>query len=241
MVLRLPRKEFFEDYFDYRAGQHVAAFGPTQRAGKTHLLFQALASLQPTALDITAFCMKPRDRTVARWSQAVGLRETPRWPPPARMPFTQPPPGHVLWPRHTFDPDRDNEHLREEFRKGMLAGYKNGNCILMLDEVYGICAELGLVDELLAILTRGGGMGCGAWLASQKPSGTQQASLPGFVFNCPTHMFLAPDNDKRNRQRYAELSGGFDPHQIEDITLSLNPYEFLYLHAAGYMCVVEAR
>jgi hypothetical protein len=239
VVLRLPRKEFFEDYFDYRAGQHVAAFGPTQRAGKTHLLFQALQSLQPTRLDITGFCMKPRDRTVAKWSGAIGLQEIPVWPPRKRL-FAEKPPGHILWPRHTFDPDVDNEHIRAEFRKAMLAGYKRGDCILFLDEVYGICAELNLVDELLAILTRGGGMGCGAWVASQKPSGTQQASLPGFIFNCPTHMFLAPDNDKRNRLRYGELSGGFDPRAVEDITLSLNSYEFLYLHAAGYMCVVQA-
>lgn len=122
----------------------------------------------------------------------------------------------------------------------MLHGYQRGNHILMLDEIYGIVAELGLTEELLAILTRGGGMGCGAWMATQKPSGTQQASLPGFIFNCPTHMFLAADNDDRNRRRYAELAGGVDPKLIEREVIGLARYEFLYLNASGQMAVIGA-
>lgn len=236
-ILRVPRDEFLSDYWDYRPGEHVALFGPTQRAGKTHLGFQLLQAANRPSLDATVFCMKPRDRTVARWSSSLEFKETPVWPPRKHWWETEPE-GYTLWPRHSFDPQADNEHIKAEFRKGMLDGYKNGNSILFLDEVYGIVAELGLTDELLAILTRGGGMGCGAWIASQKPSGTQQASLPGFIFNCPTHMFLANDNDKRNRARYGELAGGFDPRMIEDVSLGLRKYEFLYLNSAGYLCIV---
>jgi hypothetical protein len=53
-------------------------------------------------------------------------------------------------------------------------------------------------------------------------------------------MFLAPDNDQRNRTRYGELAGGFDPREIEHITLGLNRYEFLYLNANGQMCTISA-
>jgi hypothetical protein len=236
-VLRLERQEFLDHYWHYKPGEHVAAFGPTQRAGKTHLLFQlAQATVRPN-LPAVAFCMKPVDRTVARWSKTLGFKEVPDWPP-VQAPW-QKPPGYTLWPRHTMDPAVDNPHLREVFRRGMLDGYKRGNRILFLDEIFGIIGELGLTEELLAILTRGGGGGCGGWLATQKPSGTQQVSMPGFVFNCPTHFFLAPDNDSRNRRRYAELGGGADPELIEYLTrYGLKKYEFLYLNADGEMVVI---
>jgi hypothetical protein len=238
-VLHLPRDEFLRHYWSYKAGEHVAAFGPTVRAGKTHLLFQVLAATNRDQLQTTAFCMKPRDKTVARFSKALDFKEIPDWPP-VEWPWKKSA-GHTLWPRHTMDPATDNAHISKVFRRGMLDGYKRGNSILFLDEIYGIVGELGLTEELLAILTRGGGMGCGAWIACQKPSGTQQVPLPGFIFNCPVHVFLAPDNDRRNRRRYGELAGGVDPDIIEAETLRLNRFEFLYLNTArGELAVIGA-
>lgn len=237
-VLRLDRQDFLTRYWKYKPGEHVATFGPTQRAGKTHLMFQLLAAARRPDVRTTAFCMKPRDKTVARWSEALDFKETATWPPPVRLPWQDKPAGHTLWPRHTMDPSIDNPHIQQEFRKGMLDGYARGQTTLFLDEIYGICGELHLTEELMAIVTRGGGMGCGAWMACQKPSGTQQVSLPGFIFNCPTHMFLSQDNDKRNRRRYSELAGGVDPDLIERETLRLGKYEFLYLNASGEMAVI---
>lgn len=240
MAVRIDREEFRENYFDYRPGEHVLLIGPTQRAGKTHLGWQLLQSALRPSLRASAFCMKPRDRTVAHWQRELEFKETPTWPPPMRRFWEQKPPGHTLWPRHTFDPTSDDPHLRGELRKLMLSSYKRGDCILWLDEIYGLIAELGLQKELLALLTRGGVMNCGVWMATQKPSGTQAAGIPGFVFNSPTHMFLSKDNVRQNRQRYGDLAGDFDPKLVERITLELRPYEFLYLHAAGHMCVVGA-
>lgn len=240
MTARFTREEFFAERFDYRPGQHVLAIGPTQRSGKTELLNTALQAVMPTSLDITTFVMKPRDRTAAKWTETLGFRETGTWPP-RRSLLGGKPPGYTLWPRHTFDPDIDDAHIRAQFRKAILDGYKNGDTILFLDEIYGILAELGLVKELNAVLTRGMSMGCAAWMATQKPSGTQQVGMPGFVFNSVTHTFLAPDNVKANRQRYGEIAGDFEPREIEDITLhELRPFEFLYLHAAGHKCIVGA-
>lgn len=237
-ALQLDRQEFLDHYWHYKPGQHVACFGPTQRAGKTHLMFQLLgASLRPD-LSVTAFCMKPRDVTVGRWSRAFGFREVPTWPPPPKWPWQDKPPGYTLWPRHTMDPDVDNPHIRAEFRKGILDGYKRGNCIEFIDEISGICGELDLTTELQTVLTKGGGGKCGAWIASQKPSGTQQSPLPGYVFNCPYHFFLAPDNEKRNRKRYADLAGGIDTDFIEWQTLRLQRYHFLYINADGEMAVI---
>lgn len=248
MVVRIDRQEFLyggterypDGVFDYRSGEHVLLIGPTQRAGKSYLGWQLLESALRPSLRATAFCMKPRDRTVAHWQRELGFKETPAWPPPSRWFWQQKPAGHTLWPRHTFDPESDDPHLRAELRKLMLSSYKRGDCILWLDEIYGLIAELGLQKELLALLTRGGVMNCGVWMATQKPSGTQAAGIPGFVFNSPTHMFLSKDNVKQNRQRYGDLAGDFDPKLIERISLQLRPFEFLYLHSAGHMCVVGA-
>jgi hypothetical protein len=239
-VQQIPRNDFLTDYWPglYKPGDHVAAFGPTVRAGKTHLLFQLLGATNREALRTTAFCMKPRDRTVSRWSKALDFKEIPEWPP-AEFPWAKPR-SYLLWPRHTGDPDIDNPHLRRHFRAAMLDGYRRGNSILFLDEIFGIVGELDLTKELLAIVTRGGGMGCGAWIASQKPSGTQQVSMPGFIFNCPSHFFLSQDNDKRNRRRYSELAGGVDPALIERETLRLGKFEFLYLNASGELAIVES-
>lgn len=238
-ITRLDREDFLLNYWPglYHAGEHVFLIGPTQRAGKTHLGFQLLDAADKTGLSTTVFSMKPRDKTVAGFATDFGYKETPTWPPVKHF-WEEKPPAYVLWPKHTFDVDKDNEHLRNEFRKAMTAGYKNGNSILFLDEIYGICAELNLTSDLLAILTRGGGMGCSAWMACQKPGGTQGHSLPGFAFNSPTHMFLANDNDARNRARYSELAGGHDPKEVEQTTLGLNRYEFLYLNADGSKAIV---
>jgi hypothetical protein len=239
MITRLPRQEFLDDYWQYEPGQHVLIVGPTQKSGKTHLAFQLLEQSVRPSLDTTVFCMKPKDRTVANFSDELGFKEIGKWPPVKHF-WQDEPPAYTLWPRHSFDVAKDNEHIRSEFRKAMMDGYKKGNSLLFLDEIYGIVAELKLQEELLAILTRGGGMGCGAWMATQKPSGTTGNPLPGFVFNSPTHMFLAPDNVKANREKYADLAGNFDPKEVEQITLGLNRYEFLYLRADGAKCVISA-
>lgn len=239
MITRLARQDFLDNYWECQPGEHVFLIGPTQRSGKTHLGFQLLQAANRPELDTTVFCMKPKDATVANFSDQFGYKEIAKWPPRKHW-WEEEPPAHVLWPKHSFNVQRDNEHIKSEFSRAMMSGYKNGNSILFLDEIYGIVAELGLQEELLAILTRGGGMGCGAWMACQKPGGTQGHSLPGFVFNCPTHMFLAPDNVKQNRERYADLAGNHDPREIESITLGLNKYEFLYLNVNGQKAIVGA-
>jgi len=102
--LRLDRTEFLTRYWHYRAGEHVVAFGPTQRAGKTHLMYQLLEAANRPDLQPTVFCMKPIDPTVAAWNARLGYRETPNWPPPPKWPWQERPPGYTLWPRHTMDP-----------------------------------------------------------------------------------------------------------------------------------------
>jgi hypothetical protein len=181
--------------------------------------------------------MKPRDKTVAGWSKTLGFREVSDWPPRKKL-FQSEPAGYTVWPKFTFDPDKDNAHMKDVFRRTILDCYAHGNSILNLDEVYGLCVELGLSNEVISVLTRGGGMGCGAYVCSQRPSGTQQGSLPGPVLSQPYHIFLANESDARQRQRYGEISGGFDPDMINAVTLGLPKYHFLYLNADGNAAII---
>jgi hypothetical protein len=228
-VLHLDRDEFLSDYWSYQPGEHLGLIGPTQRAGKTTFGFQLLEHTD-RKLPAAVLVMKPRDHVVASNTQRLGYREVDNWPPPWNPFKTNN--RNVVWPKHTFNPDRDNDHMHNVFRKAMLDNYERGNNITFADEIYGLSVELGLYTEAEALLTRGGGMGAGIWYGTQKPSGTRKGTISSFCFNSPTHMFLSRDPDKRNRERYGELEVG-DPHDIEDVTQHLRPFEFLYINRIG--------
>lgn len=241
-VAHLERQDFLDSYWDYRKGQHVGLIGRTQGAGKTSFAFELLEHTDPS-IPVEVLCMKPRDRVVARETQRLGFREIDDWPPPFDWKYAigSKPNRHTVWPKHTFDPDADNERLREVFRKAILHRYKTGDGICFADELYGLSVELGLYTETEAMLTRGGGMGAGLWYATQKPSGTQHGGITTFAYNSPTHMFLSKDPDKRNVQRYAELQCGIDPRAIEEITMGLPKFNWLYINRDGpYLATIGA-
>lgn len=190
--------------------------------------------------------MKPRDPTPAAWAKHLGYPEAPTWPPRARYPWEENPAGYVHWPRHTFHVPTDNAHLSAEFEKSIRAAYQRGNCIVFADEVYGMVAELdGLEDDLIAVWSRGGGMGTGLWTATQRPAGSQGHGVPGHMYSNTTHLFLARDPDARSRQRYGEI-GGVNPRLISEAVLKLRRFEFVYVrkadeHGGPYLAIVEAR
>src|SRR4029077_6257073 len=139
----------------------------------------------------------------------------------------------------------DNAHMSEEFRKAIQWAYSQGNCILFVDEVYGMVAELdNLTESLIAIWSRGGGMGTGLWAATQRPGGSQGKGVPGFMYSTSTHLFLAKDPDEASRRRYGEI-GGIDPRLVAAIVMKLRRWQFLYIHkpdASGgpYLCIIDA-
>lgn len=241
-VVQIPRQEFLEDYWNYQPGQHVSLIAPTQN-GKTTFAQQLLdhtdtewCSVPPVVL-----VAKPKDPVVARWIEQAEFKEIGEWPP-HRLPFRQAPPGYGLWPRHLRDVDNrvNAEHLRGRFQPAIRELFWKGNTILVADEVYYLCVELGLSDDLTRHWTQGAGMGSGLWTATQKPSGTQGNSVPSFMYNSPTHTFLGRDPDKRNRDRFGEI-GGVDPKMVGVTVMNLRKYEWLYIHRDGpTMCVVGA-
>jgi hypothetical protein len=251
---------FRRKHFDYRDGHHVAFFGPTQQAGKTTTAYQLLdVAATPERPGIT-LCMKHRDRTIAHWSRELGFREVPTWPPgrklseyPALGGAT--PRGYTLWPRQTLtDVAGDNRRLQREFGRAII--WNRGHCpaITHANELYGLLAELGadvkgpgggavpgLRPLLTAVVTRDSVAGHGLWYESQKPSGTQGISIPGFFFNSAEHMFLSKDGEERNRRRYGEIGCGINESEIERQTLGLDPFSWLYIRRTGpEWCVVDA-
>jgi hypothetical protein len=226
--------EFGQKRFDYRAGHHVAAFGPTQIAGKTTLLFRLLQTVDPR-ISRTVLVMKHSDRVVAGWTRRLGYQETPLWPPRRQLRRgLEKPPGYTLWPRQSLtDVDADNAHLEDQFRRAITWNRQRRPSITFADEIYGLIAELHLRTLLTSVITRDSGAGHGLWYASQKPSGTQGVSMPGFLFNSAEHMFLSKDGEERNRIRYGEIACGIDPRSIERETLKLDPFSWLYIRRSG--------
>lgn len=233
-VESFPREEFLSERWNYKAGEHVTILGPTG-SGKTWLSYQLLQHTATPKLPGIVLVMKPRDTTAETWNKTLGFRRVRSWPPvPSIWRPNDKPPGWTLWPKHTFDPERDDMLLWQEFRRAMLDSYKRGNRILFADETYGLSNELGLDRELIAIWTRGRSMGCGMWAASQRPT-----HIPLHAYTQAEHLFLANDPDERARDRFSEI-GGVDPKLLKNTVSQLAKHEWLYVRRSGpALCVVQ--
>lgn len=247
-ITRFEREEFLTERWNYRPGEHVSLIAPTQN-GKTTTLCQLLQHTDTRSVKDGGWMAtrpvmlvaKPKDRTVAQGLADLQYRETDQWPPRKPM-FSDPPAGYGLWPKHQVGaaPAVNAAHLAATFRPAISRCFWGGNSILIGDEVFHLCVVLGLSAELTQHWTQGAGMGSGLWTATQKPSGTQQGSIPTFMYNSPTHTFLGHDPDKRNRDRFAEI-GGIDGKLVSETVLKLQKYEWLYIHRDGpTMCIVGA-
>lgn len=247
MPERFDLDTFRHHHFDYRDGHHVAFFGPSQQAGKTTTAYQLLDAVVTPERPATSLIMKHRDRVVARWSEALGFREIPSWPPPPKLAEIRAfggskPRGYTLWPPQTLtNVQADNERLEREFRAAIVHNRGHVPSITHANELYGLLAELNLRQLLTAVITRDSVAGHGMWFENQAPKGTQGNSVPGFFFNCAEHMFLGKDGEARNRVRYGEIACGISESEIERQTLKLDPFSWLYIRRSGpQWCIVDA-
>jgi hypothetical protein len=231
-VVSVDRARFLADLWRYKGGEHVSLIGPTN-AGKTWLSFQLLAKSATPALPAVVLSMKPRDDTVTKFARTNKFRIIPSWPPTPSIFHPRKPPGWVLWPRHTFDPDIDDDNHGEIFRRALLANYKQGDRIIFADEAYSLTNELGLGRILTTLWTKGRSMGAGLWAATQKPT-----HVPLWMYNSAEHLFLAKDPDVRAQKRFGEI-GGVDPDLVSSVTSRLPQFHWLYIRRSdSSLCVV---
>lgn len=233
----LPLADFVSGYMVIKPGQHVTLIGPNG-CGKTTIGMKILAQAtqeNPGTRGLM-LVMKPDrgpksegrkatgDRTVSRLARQLGFRVTRNWPP-MRLPFRGEPPAWVYWPRHTMDPDIDEDEHYARFRAAILDSYRSGDTWVMGDEAYGLSKTLGLDRELVTLLSQGRSMNAGAILATQRP-----AWVPPSMYSEAKHLFLWRMADGAIYDRLREIGGQLDPRRVEAILRQLpDKHSCLYL------------
>lgn len=235
-VVRYGHREFLDEVWDYRGGEHVTVLAPSG-GGKTHLSYELLEVTARPELQALVFVMKPRDETVEKFTKRAKFRLVRQWPPPVRARLQSKPAGWVLWPRHTYDPDVDESRQYAIFRTAILDSYKRGDRILFADETYSLENELpngGLTKELRTVHTKGRSMACGIWSASQRA-----AYINRWAYQAH-HLFLGHDPDDDAQRRLSEIGAAVDKQLVREIVGGLRQYEWLYIHRdSRTMCIVE--
>lgn len=238
-LVEIDRADFLHRYWRYNPGDHVTILAPTGM-GKTHLMFELVDKAhEQTGISPIFFATKPRDDMVRERAKQLGWVTIKNWPPPITRQYKTPP-GWLLWPEHTFDPDVDDDAHHDIFRRAMVQPFKAGarrrNPIASMeiwDEAATLARDLELNREQRQVLKRGRSCKCGGWSADQRA-----AWMPMECYNCAEHLLLHRDPVKANRERYDEI-GGFDPGLISDTLHSLPKWHYLYLRQSDQvMCIV---
>lgn len=246
----LSRADFLDMFAnEYQDGQHVTLLGPTQR-GKTTLCFEMLQRVISPSRKCTILAGKPpsRDPVMGNAANKLNLRIIEEWPPDW-SPKDKKRNGYVLRPKHNMDDDdATNQELQRQFSRALRDNYKSKKPVIVVaDEGYHVSYDLKLQPKMDSIHMRGAPV-VGLWVLLQRGR-----FVSYHTYSAPEHMLIGNDPDKSNRRRYAEIGGGIDPHELEEITAQLKTYtvetgpnrkgtisEFLYLpRATNDMYIVD--
>jgi hypothetical protein len=213
----IPRKEHIRDFArNYKAGQHATFLGPTGR-GKTKLAGQLLVATCRAHRNIRASILhgkiKGRDKTIGQLSKQgfpISTRATLSMYQRVRYRERY---GHIVRPLthpegkadDKLGPtERENEHLRREFRDAIYRGYhakKKQPVILFIDEAHQAHNDLKLRKDCEGPLMRGRPV-CGVWSLVQRGR-----YVSHMVYDQAEHVYIFYDATKDNQERYAEIGG----------------------------------
>jgi hypothetical protein len=253
----IPRDEFIKQFArDYHAGQHVTFLGPSGR-GKTKLCGQLLIAVLRLHRDIKGIVLhgkiKGRDKTIEELS-AKGLPITAKSGlSPYQKMRNRNRLGHIVRPlvKPEGSPDskedltqRENDHLRREFRRVIYQGYhakKKKPVILVVDEAHQAHSLLRLKSDCEGPLMRGRPV-CAMWSLVQRG---RHVSM--MVYDQAEHVFIFYDPVIDEQRRYAEI-GGVDPVVLRTLSRKLKRYvakdgstysECIYFRRSGdYLAIV---
>ena len=241
----IPREEFASSRFLYKPGQHVVFAGPTQRAGKTTLAFKLLEYTANPSMPAYVSVSKPKDPTTTNEGARLGYRRVDSYPfPPKFKELLKEgkPSGYLIWPdmRNPETAMQNAHDVTSRLIDGVYAdGAKGKQCILFLQDTVTKSKVLNLDRQMVMVITMSGAMGIGGWFEVQKPSDAGKAAL--WSYPNGEHVFISKDPVKRNRDYYSDI-GGFDSNQVGKVSMTLKPYQFLYLERShGYMCIVDSK
>lgn len=231
-----PRLEFLAERFTYRPGQHNTIIAPSGW-GKSTFTTQILEHIVREDLPVVRIALKPKDATMTAAAKEHRWPITRQWPP-VLMNKT----GYTWWPKHTGDPDADDDRFGHELRALLSWVYLNASkgkrrgFIVDADEIeeiQNLLQGIGKGKMLRSLYRRMRSAGGGIFGGCQAPKW-----LLTDAYSQANHLFLGNDPDAKNRERYGEI-GGVDPRLVEAITVQLPPYHWLYIRREGrVMCIV---
>lgn len=225
--------------FDWQLGEHVSIIGPTG-TGKSYLGRQLLVRRD----FVVTLGTKRRDDTLDDYLKLDGFTRVESWPP--KRPVSdllrgvRREPGWenrvALWPTYTGDVAATRQRMRDEFVKCFSDVLFTGNRCVDVDEMYYLCAILGLKEYAEEIWTQGRSSGISLLAKTQRP-----AWVPLFMYDQPIHLFFFADNDETNLRRVGGL-GGLSARMVRETVASLPKHTCLYVNTReGHMAVTRVR
>lgn len=245
----IPRRDFLLEFRrDYKPGQHVTILGPTGR-GKSRLCYQMLSMVISPDMPVISLHgkIKGRDPVVARAAKQLDLRVVPALPSAMRQRYDRQRKrnGYLILPleRPGKSAKAENDLLAESFGDAIHHNYTRVGepTITHINETHQTQVELKLKEECERQLMRGGPD------AAQWNEGQRGRYLSYHTYGAPEHIILFYDDDRSNRQRYADF-GTADPDVVEAITANLKTdrskdgrtiSQCLYMRRSGGMYVID--